>query len=57
MKRDIRIPVTDMTKHMRMTLKVTGVRMWKFRMTLGLALLRFAVWVMGVETQVEVDEQ
>ena len=49
----IKIPVASIAKGMTVNIKFTGLRRWHLRLRLGIALMRFAIWVAGMGFKVE----
>jgi len=54
--KNIDIPVASVTNKMTVNINLTGLRRWHLRLQLGLALMRLAVWVLGMGFKVEDSE-
>jgi hypothetical protein len=48
------IPMRDIVKGLTVTVRITGTRVFKFRMWLGSKLLRLAAIVIGIGCDVEI---
>ena len=51
---NVTIPLSRATQNVTLNVKVSGVRVWKFRQTVGIWLIKLAARVMGVGVHVEV---
>ena len=49
----IEIPMASVAKGMEVNVQLTGYRRWHLRLRVGIALMRFAVWVSGMGFKVE----
>lgn len=49
----ISIPVSRIAKDITVTLTVTGVKLWTFRVNVAAQIFRFGAWVMGCQFQCE----
>ena len=48
----VKLPVSDVARHVTINIFVTGLKMYKIRMEIGLWLIRLAVAVMGMNLKV-----
>jgi hypothetical protein len=53
-KQKMEVDMTDCIKDSGLTveLTVTGVKWWKFRCHLGLAIIRFGAWIAGLRSAI-----
>lgn len=49
----IKIPMASVVKGMEVNVRLVGYRRWHLRLRVGIALMRFAVWVSGMGFKVE----
>ena len=54
--KNIELHTSSITKSMTARVKIVGYRRWYMRVRIGLILIRFAVWLMGMGFEV-VDEE
>lgn len=47
------IPINSITKNMIMTVKMTGVKIWKIRVKIAMQFIKIASWIMGVGIEIE----
>lgn len=47
------VSMQDIGRRTTVTVRLTGVKRWQFRMWLAMAILRFALWVMPCKRKVE----
>lgn len=52
---DVRVPSQSVMKHITMNVKVTGLHVWKARLTVGCWLMKLAARVMGVHVHVDLE--
>jgi len=49
----IDIPVASVARDITIEVKLKGLRRWHLRLRLGIALMRFAIWVTGMGFEIE----
>jgi len=53
MPKNIEIPIANVMKDVTVNVKLKGSRRWHLRLRLGIAFMRFAVWVSGMGFELE----
>lgn len=53
---DASIPVSSMMKNVTCEITLTGLKIWKARLWVGILLFKFAVWAMGMKGTVKVGD-
>ena len=56
LEQEIRIPVQKVMRQVTMNVTVTGIRIWKVRLTLGVWLIRLAAVVAGVGIRIDTGD-
>jgi len=51
--KSINIPVASVAKDLTVQVNLTGLRRWHLRLRLGVLLMRLAIWVAGMQSDVE----
>ncbi len=51
--KEIKIPVAGLMKDVTIKVKLEGYRRWHLRLRMGIALMRFAIWLSGMGCKVE----
>ena len=54
--KEIKIPVAGLMKDVTIKVKLEGYRRWHLRLRMGIALMRFAIWLSGMGCKVEDSE-
>ena len=49
----INIPMASVAKDLTVSVNLTGFRRWHLRLRVGMALMRFAIWISGMGFKVE----
>jgi hypothetical protein len=53
---EISVPLPSITNQFTVNLRLTGLRAWKTRMSMGLALIKLGVWVTGMGCSIELTD-
>ena len=52
----INIPISDLTKHITVEVRITGHKIWMVKLWAGRALITLAARIMGVNVEIEVKD-
>ena len=52
----INIPISDLTKHITVEVRITGHKIWLVKLWAGKALIKLAAYIMGMNVEIEVNE-
>lgn len=55
MNTQVNVPVGNITNRMTLDVTVTGVRIWRVRTAIAVALLKLGAFVLGTKCEVSID--
>lgn len=52
----INIPISDLTKHITVEVRITGHKIWLVKLWAGRALITLAAHIMGMNVEIEIKD-